>query len=323
MAISNEERQSLLEDKLRKTVNFLDFTGLTYEEIISQINAKVSSNSDLDNFRESAIAQTLLEIFAGSTDLVNYYLERRAEECFLDTAQLPSSVILLAKALGYIVKRPIPASTSIKMKIKGPMTAGVVVGDIIQIPAHTKFTYDGESYILKDTFSYTLSAMPNGALPSSASYDFEVDLTPKLIQGEILNKAIIGTTNQQLNQKFQLYKIDDKTFSNLYGEEDVGADGNYFDGPTYVPSDLNTTTISVGSDINNTNYYQIDRRSLLNWTTLNNFNNTSASTNVCLIRTRPDETIELVFGDDQFANIGAATGRQIFTYSIFQQKVLK
>ena len=74
-----------------------------------QVSDKLNSDERFSNFRESSIAQTLVEIFAGTVDLVSFFLERRSEESFIDTARLRSSVILLARSLGYVTQRPVPA----------------------------------------------------------------------------------------------------------------------------------------------------------------------------------------------------------------------
>lgn len=302
MALTTQEKMALLQDKLSKTQNLFDFTGLTYEDIITRINEKLSSEEDFDNFRESAIAQVFLEIFAGAVDLVNFYLQRRAEECYMDTAQLRSSVILLSKMLGYVISRPIPATVKFKMTLDGPLPDGVTSGDTIDLEIHKSFTYDNNPYILKETFTYELSGDV-----SASDYSAEIDIPYDLIQGEIKNKQILGSTNQQLGQKFQVYRIDDKTFSNIYGTEDYGADGDSWNGLTFVPGDKNVTLISIGNSRDDVEYFKIDRRSLLNWESLTTFTNTSASSRICLIRTSQDEGIELVFGDDKYASIGAGS----------------
>lgn len=80
--------------------NFLKYTSLSYDEIIRQVTDRLNSDERFANFRESSIAQTLVEVFAGTVDIVNYYLERRAEESFFDTARIRSSVMLLSRGLG-------------------------------------------------------------------------------------------------------------------------------------------------------------------------------------------------------------------------------
>ncbi|MFW6377726.1 MAG: hypothetical protein ACOCZ5_03670, partial [bacterium] len=275
---------------------FLNYSGLTYTEIVSQINNIFNSDPRFENFRESAIAQTIVEIFAGTVDLLNYNLERRAEECFIDTAKLKSSIILLAKQLGYVVQRPIPAEAKLNVRLFGDLTSkGIAAGSTMQIPIYSAFNYDGKKFILRNTFSYTFTEEDVANISSDGS-DFEKNITVDdtgediiILQGERKSKVILGTTNQQIGEKFQLYKIDDKTFSNKYGTED-------YDNPI--------TTISVGESEESAETYSIDRRSIINQESLENFV-AGDSKKVCLIRTSNDEKIELVFGDAQYAALGA------------------
>jgi hypothetical protein len=85
------------------------FGGLSYDDFLDAIRNKLTSDPRFDNFRESAIAATILEIIAAGSDFTNYYLERRTAESYLDTAKLKSSAILLSRLLGYVVTRPEPA----------------------------------------------------------------------------------------------------------------------------------------------------------------------------------------------------------------------
>ena len=55
--LTNEESRKqqelaeyLLKNKLISSTNFLNYTNLTYQDIISAINAKISSDSRFDNF---------------------------------------------------------------------------------------------------------------------------------------------------------------------------------------------------------------------------------------------------------------------------------
>ena len=126
------------------------------------------------------------------------------------------------------------------------------------------------------------------------------DTTPiELFQGDVKYKDILSDTNDQINKKFQVYKIDDATFSNWYGSED---------------KEVPLTRVCVSNDSANpfqnnttvTNEYEIDRRSLLKQgESLTSFGNAD---DICLIRTSKDDKVELVFGDGNYASIGAQTG---------------
>lgn len=277
--------------------NFLEYTNLTYEEILQAIKDKVSSDSRFDNLNESAIAQMLFEIFAGAVDLCNYNLERRAEENYFDTCKLRSSAILLAKQLGYVITRPIPAEATIKLKISGDLsTKGIQTGDILQLPIYTSFTFDNNSFLLKNTFSYTFtSADINSISADTSSYEKILTIDDSadsiyIIQGEKETRVIEGETNHQVGQTFQIYKIEDLNFSNKYGAEDY---------------DTEITTVKVGKTSATADEYDVDRRSLINLESIENFV-AGDSKKVCVIRTANDENVELLFGDAQYAALGAS-----------------
>lgn len=282
--------------------NFLKYSELTYNRVIDEINTLLAADSRFDNFRESGIAQTLIEIFAACTDLTTYYIERRAEECFFDTAKLKSSIIMLAKQLGYVVQRPIPAESTIRLRLSDDLSSNITTaGDYIQVAAQTGFTANNNDFVLKDTFTYVFTSADIEQISTSAGdYNqiFVVDSDSNaidIVQGSIKTKIIEGETNQQVGQKFQLYKIDDNTFSNRYGSEDFT-----------VP----VTKVYVGNAKNTTTQYSVDRRSLINWELIADFVRGTPN-KVCLLRTSPDEKVELLFGDARYAELGAdvsATG---------------
>jgi len=318
---------------IKSNQNFLNFTKLTYSEILTQVNNKLASDPKFTNFRESSIAQIMLEIFAASTDMTNYYVERRAEENYFDTARLKSSVILLAKQLGYVVTRPIPAKSAFSMTINGPLPSGLIADTdkITLLKYGSTYSHQGFNYLSKNTYSYTFtqSDINNGTgnadfvkvidsavvditgitldeqgnIPTSATSPIE------LIQGELITKEFLGTApSAPIGQTFQKYSIGDVKFSNLYGSEDLGFDkvNNAFN----LAEDL--TQIGIGNNVSaafqEENLYEIDRRSLLTSQTV--LDSTSVSANVpqvVTVKTTMDETIELIFGDGILASKGPVT----------------
>jgi len=308
MASQTEIAAELLRNKLLSTTNFLNYTGLTYKDIVDAINNRLSQDRNFDNFRESAIAQLMLEMFAGTADLVNYLLERRAEESFFDSAQLQSSVIALSRNLAYDIQRPVPANTTMKVKITGDITYagnGFTAQDVadglikVQIPQYTRFEVSGKSFILKNLFSYTLSASD---IAQGPAYEKELIINAdsskiELIQGEIKYAKFASVGNDQHNAIFQTYRLSDPSFSNIYGSKD------------YVTGAV--TKVGIGSTpgaaFEDTNLYNVDRRSLLTQEFVNfyDFNSDVAvSQKICLIRTATDGGIELKFGDDKYVAKG-------------------
>ena len=284
------------------STNFLKYTGLDYASILKSVTDKLKADPRFDNFRESAIAQTINEIFTGTADLTNYYIQRQAEESFFETSQRDSSAILNSRNLAYDITRPIPATTTIKINIKGDMRSRILAGRKLQIPVFSKFTYNGNDFILQKGFTYTFTtADAEEVITQGTSYDktFSVDddgdpIT--LIQGTLKLKIITGTTNPQIGQIFQTYRIPDVTFSNYYGSADL--------------TDYPTTRVWVGADQSDDNEYTIDRRSLINNNVLHSI--LAGETIKCaLIRTSVDSDVELKFGTVKIAALGASVNTGI------------
>lgn len=91
--------------------NTLSYTNYEFEELANQLISRLQQNSDAwkDTYRSST-GQMLIELFSYVGNCVLYYVERRAEESYLPTAKLRSSIINLTKILNYKVRRPISSS---------------------------------------------------------------------------------------------------------------------------------------------------------------------------------------------------------------------
>ena len=331
---------------------FLNYTNLTYNEIVKQVRDRLREDPEkrFDNFLESSVAQTMIEIFAASTDLTNYYLERRAEEQFLDTARLKSSVIQLSKILGYVIQRAVPAESSAKIVLKGPLPSGINTGDFVEFPQYnTTFTYNGNPFILKKTYRYTFTAddiaqgtsntfekeisvsVPNGSnlvlnaaglVPTSATQPIQI------LQGEIKQKTFTGSSNTQVGETFQKYDIDDTTFSNIFGTEDLGYSSTT---ETFVlTADLTKVAITTtATDITTAladedSLYEIDRRSILtSQTVLDQTSVSAAVPKVCSIRTKANQGVEILFGDNIIADKGVNSSNQNLYVQYFSTKGLE
>jgi len=322
----------------KKKKNPLNFTSLDYDTIRSQIQNYVNRDPRFENFRDSAISQTILDLFAGTTDLTNYYIERVAEENYFDTARLKSSVIALSKILGYVPRRPIPAESAISIILKGPLPS-IATGSTITFQKHnTAYTALGLPFILKNSYTYTFTSADSAqvgnpdyekiiqyAVKTSASdedvlVDVNGNIDPSLLldieimQGSIEVATIQGALNSQVGDLFQSYKIDDPKFSNYYGSEDVAY--NKVTGDVNLSENLTKLGIGLNqTDAFNT-LYTIDRKTLINPSVLNPDN--SVIPKRALIQTNPQEGINILFGDDIFATKGIDTADQKIFLQYFQ-----
>lgn len=314
-----------------------NYANMTFPEIVSQISDRLKNDPRFANFSESAIAQTILEIFAGVGDLTNYYIERRAEETYLDTARLQSSIIALTKSIGYVPSRPIPAIANVKILLKGPLPSGLVAGMTIEFfRDDVNLSFNGFNFIFKKTYVYTItqndidtgvantnflktieySVNDRNSVEINASGNIPVSAaTPiQAIQGQRQIFVLTGdSADAKPGQKFQSYNISDAIFSNLYGEEDFSYD---YETDTFE-LDVGLTKVGIGSTsadaLSGTNLYEIARRSIITSRTVLDTTQTGVVSNVCLIESNPDQTIKLSFGDGNFSTIGLkSTSDNIF-----------
>lgn len=316
------------------TRNPLSYTNLTYQQILDNFRSKLNSDPRFENFRESAIATTVFEMMAASLDMINYNIERQAEESYLDTARRMSSAILLSRMIGYAPVRPIPASTSLTMTINGPLPAGLTAGSILYLNRKTEFNHDGLPFILRNTYQYEFTAdditngvgnanfskvISYGLVADSTNYDLVVSAESisadrlvdiELLQGEIKQEVIQGDETDLVGIKFQKYKIQDTSFSNLYGEEDLGYDPDTGE----QNQEMNLTRVAIanydvfaaeeaGTLTDYSDFYDIDRRTLLRPDSPLTETYVSAVP-ITLIRTARDGAIEIEFGDNIFAKKG-------------------
>jgi hypothetical protein len=90
----------------------LDYANYDFDTLTQQLIDRLKANPDSpwkDTYRSST-GQMLIELYAYIANLVLYYIERRAEESYIETAQLKSSVVNLVRLVGYIPNRAVSAT---------------------------------------------------------------------------------------------------------------------------------------------------------------------------------------------------------------------
>jgi hypothetical protein len=271
----------------------LSYTGISYEDVIGQINTKILADPRFQNYNDSQISALLNQILASSVDFLTFLMDSCFAENFFQTAKLKSSVINLSRNLGYSVQRPISSTAKMQVKLFGQFN-NMNVGDTIQIPYHSQFSFGDSNFILKDSLYIPITAQMQSDMGSlRANYSSVISVDYKggditLIEGTIKENIIIGNNNPQVANIFQLYKITDKTFSNHYGDSD------------FSPNEV--TQVYCG--VNKNRKYLIDKRSVINWENFV-YDSSTPAKGICVVRTGSDEGIEILFGDGIFADIGA------------------
>ena len=85
--------------------NELDYTKYDFDTIVAQLENRLKATPAWRDTYESSTGSMLIQLLAYVANLTLYYIERRAEESYILTAQNRSSVINLVKLLNYNPKR--------------------------------------------------------------------------------------------------------------------------------------------------------------------------------------------------------------------------
>lgn len=314
----------------------LNYLNVTYNQLVQQFQARLKSDPRFKNITSATIFGMFTEMLAAVTDMTNFYIQRTAEEGFISTAKLDSSIIKHCKNLGYNPRRPVPARCELIIRIKGPLPSTLTAGtEVFFNRDTTKLMFNGNPFILDNGYSYVFTEedIINGAssdwyrdltfaVPQEASEYIPliginlyntVNTTPiKCFQAEQKIVEFLGTANiKKLGEPCQFYDIDDISFSNWYGKRDPYA----FIENVYDPS-ISWCQVGIGADevdaFNKENIYKIETQSIYLSDDIVNMNGQLPEEpfKICLIDTNPDKTARVTFSSEpNIASIGLRTDK--------------
>lgn len=137
----------------------------------------------------------LVELFAGVADMLNYYIDRAASEAYLDTAVQRSSILSIARMLGYAPTTTTAATAT--LTLNNNLTTQLTV------PAGTRFfavsSIDGQPYHVyfesdADVVVPAANNTGNGIATVTAT------------QGTTVSQEAVGTSDGSLAQTFALFR---------------------------------------------------------------------------------------------------------------------
>jgi len=203
----------------------LDYSKYTFEEVVNQLTSLLKKKDTWEDAYESSTGQTLIELFAAVVDLMNYYVERRAEESYLQTAKLRSSVVNIVSLLGYLPRRRVSATGSVKFTLSESRDYDVY------IPKFTKLRNpDGLYYLTQEegvihaggtevTLSCIQGELKEETVTADGSSDFEYTLQESGIENSNLFVSVDGVLWQQVDS-FLFSQAEDLVY-----KVEVGLDG--------------------------------------------------------------------------------------------------
>lgn len=172
----------------------VDYTSRDYDSIRQDIINLIPEYAPEWTNRDPAdFGMTILESFAYIGDLLNYYIDRAANESFITTASQRESVLQLARLLSY---RPTDTTAStVTLTFKNSTASPIVVPALTQVSTTSVISGNTTRVVFETNSAVTVPAKV-GAVDGSA--------TVAATQGETIASELIGTSNGRANQVYQL-----------------------------------------------------------------------------------------------------------------------
>jgi hypothetical protein len=124
------------------TDNPLSYVDIDFDSIVQQLIDRLKATGAWKDTYESSTGIVLIDLFAGAANTVHYYIEREAEEHYIDLAQRRSSVINLVRVIGYSPRRKMSATGTLEFSVDTPTASRIYV------PAYTEAqTADGLKFV--------------------------------------------------------------------------------------------------------------------------------------------------------------------------------
>jgi hypothetical protein len=165
----------------------IDYTSRDYEAIRDDLIGLIPNFSDVWTSRESTdFGIVLLELFSYAADIMNYYIDRAANESFIDYSTQRSTVLALARLLNYTPNEVVAAT--------GSVTFTNILSTSQTIPAGTVLagtsSVDGGNVLFETDAAVTISANGTG--------------TVAVTQGVTVTGEELGTSTGMPSQTFTL-----------------------------------------------------------------------------------------------------------------------
>ena len=278
----------------------IEYTDYDFDTLVTALQNQLYLESAWKDLYRSATGEMLIELFAAVGTEVLYYIERRAQESYILTAQNLSSVINLVRLLDYTPRRNVSASGTLRFSLAAPATVDVYINQWT-----TCQTASGKNYLVSN---------PGGGVIGEG--DTFVDLE-YCIQGIMV--PVTYTSSGVANQE---YNIEDTAIEN----------SSQYKFYTVADTELEAQQIrddTPGSryEINNNGTYNIyrlddpDRPVTISvivdgvvWYEVNTFINSTTISQHYIIKPELDGTITIVFGDGVFGKSPALGNTIVLNY---------
>lgn len=178
----------------------IDYTSRDYEslkqDMIAMLQQKIPEYTDIS---ETDAGIVLLECLAMGCDIVNFYLDVQANECFLLTCEQRQNALMWCRMFGYSPQSTTPSHVMVVFTLQSVATTNITIpkGTVVKTTPTAGqnsilFTTEDDLVITEGNFGNEKN--------EDGNYLFEVSA----IHGIKINKEIVGISNGERNQSFSL-----------------------------------------------------------------------------------------------------------------------
>ncbi len=165
----------------------IQVTELDFNSIKTNFRQYLQSQDVLKDYNyEGSALSTLLDVLSYNTQYNAYYLNMVANEMFLDSSLLRSSVVSHAKLLNYTPKSSVAPSATIKLDVNQVSDASLT------LPKFTTFmseAIDGVNYNFVTSDSYTVNTVSNTASFNNVSIKQGIPASLNFVVDSITNPS--------------------------------------------------------------------------------------------------------------------------------------
>ena len=163
----------------------LNYVNYDFDDLVEQLINRLltDTSSPWKDTYQSSTGQMMINFHAYVGNMLLYYVERVAEEIYLDTAKNRSSVIRLVRLLNYSPKRKVSATGILTFTLAAPLSNNVYIPAYTecQTAAGIKFVTTQDVVILAGQSSITANAIQGEKIEQafvpdgSANYEYNIN----------------------------------------------------------------------------------------------------------------------------------------------------
>jgi hypothetical protein len=171
----------------------VDYTSKDYAAIRDDMLSQITDLFPKWTSRDSAdFGIVLIELFAYMGDILNYYIDRSANEAFMTTASQRDSVLYLARLLGYNPTTVVASTVTLTFYNSNATTKVIPAGTQVATSASTT---GGTQIIFETNSQVTVPAMV-GTVPG--------EITVVATQGQTFTETLDPVSTGEINQTREL-----------------------------------------------------------------------------------------------------------------------